>query len=128
MPYLNLPWPYHDDRNVTGGLLRCGGRLYLKGLGVHSAARSATRWTARIAVSRRSWASTIRPAAAAAWNFAFWSTAGSVVPAARSAAARRPCRSRSTWPAAKRLDLSVDYGERGDVLDHADWLDARLVK
>ena len=38
-PYLDLPWPYQTDRNVTGGLLRCGGRLYLKGLGVHSAAR-----------------------------------------------------------------------------------------
>ena len=29
---------------------------------------------------------------------------------------------------AKRLDLVVDYGEAGDVLDHADWLGARLVK
>ena len=38
VPYLNLSWPYHTDRNVTDGLLRCGGRLYLKGLGVHSAA------------------------------------------------------------------------------------------
>ena len=40
VPYLNLSWPYHTDRNVTDGLLRCGGRLYLKGLGVHSAARA----------------------------------------------------------------------------------------
>ncbi len=38
-PYLDLSWPYQSDRNVTGGQLRCGGRLYLKGLGVHSAAR-----------------------------------------------------------------------------------------
>ena len=38
-PFLDLPWPYQTDRNVTGGFLRCGGRLYLKGLGVHSAAR-----------------------------------------------------------------------------------------
>lgn len=28
----------------------------------------------------------------------------------------------------KRLDLVVDYGEAGDVMDHADWLGARLVK
>ena len=27
----------------------------------------------------------------------------------------------------KRLSLIVDFGERGDELDHADWLDARLV-
>ena len=41
VPFLNLSWPYHNDRNVTDGLLRCGGRLYLKGLGVHSAAQLA---------------------------------------------------------------------------------------
>ena len=33
------PWPFHADRNVTGGRLRSGGRLYLKGLGMHSSAR-----------------------------------------------------------------------------------------
>ena len=38
-PFLDLPWPLRDDRNVTGGMLRCHGRLWLKGLGVHSAAR-----------------------------------------------------------------------------------------
>jgi hypothetical protein len=38
-PFLDLPWPFHADRNVTGGMLRAGGRLYLKGIGVHSAAR-----------------------------------------------------------------------------------------
>jgi len=39
VPFLELTWPYRTDRNVTGGRLRSGGRLYLKGLGVHSAAR-----------------------------------------------------------------------------------------
>ncbi len=29
---------------------------------------------------------------------------------------------------AERLDLVVDFAERADVLDHANWLDARLVK
>ena len=29
---------------------------------------------------------------------------------------------------AKRVDLVVDYGEAGDVLDQADWLEARLVE
>ncbi len=28
---------------------------------------------------------------------------------------------------AKKLELLVDYADRADVLDHADWLDARLV-
>jgi hypothetical protein len=29
---------------------------------------------------------------------------------------------------AKQLDLVVDYADRADVLDHADWLSARLIK
>jgi hypothetical protein len=29
---------------------------------------------------------------------------------------------------AKRISLLVDFADRGDELDHADWLDARLVK
>jgi hypothetical protein len=28
---------------------------------------------------------------------------------------------------AKKLELVVDYADRGDVLDHADWLDARIT-
>jgi hypothetical protein len=28
----------------------------------------------------------------------------------------------------KRLSLIVDFAERGDELDHADWLNARLVQ
>ncbi len=29
---------------------------------------------------------------------------------------------------AKRISLLIDFADRGDELDHADWLDARLVK
>ncbi len=29
---------------------------------------------------------------------------------------------------AQALTLTVDFADRGDELDHADWLDARLVK
>ena len=29
---------------------------------------------------------------------------------------------------AKRLDLVVDFADRADQVDHADWLDARLVR
>ena len=29
---------------------------------------------------------------------------------------------------ATKLELVVDYADRADVLDHADWLNARLVQ
>ncbi|MEK6237063.1 MAG: NPCBM/NEW2 domain-containing protein, partial [Planctomycetales bacterium] len=38
IPFLRLDWPRRDDRNVLGLRLRAGGKLYPKGLGVHSAA------------------------------------------------------------------------------------------
>ena len=39
LPYLEMKWPYRTDRNVTGGQLRSGGRLYPKGLGVQQPPR-----------------------------------------------------------------------------------------
>ena len=29
---------------------------------------------------------------------------------------------------AEMITLTVDFADRGDELDHADWLDARLIK
>ncbi len=37
IPFLQLAWPYETDRNVSADLLRAGGKLRLKGLGMHSA-------------------------------------------------------------------------------------------
>ncbi|MGA2067699.1 MAG: NPCBM/NEW2 domain-containing protein [Thermoguttaceae bacterium] len=127
-PYLDLPWPYHADRNVTGGLLRSGGRLWLKGLGVHSAATlsyaldgSYRRFQADVGIDD--------------------STGGRgsvgfrVLVDGRPKYSSGPVRGGAAplgvtvdLAGAKRLDLVVDYGEQGDVLDHADWLGARLVK
>jgi hypothetical protein len=133
-PYLDLAWPYHADRNVTGGLLRCGGRLWLKGLGVHSAATltysldgSCKRFQAELGIDD----STLgrgsvefrvlldgKPAYAS----------GPIRGHPPSAGTRPPVPVSVDLAGAKRLELVVDYGEQGDVLDHADWLGARLVK
>jgi len=39
IPFLDLSWPYRTDHSVRGSLLRAGGKLYPKGLGMHSASR-----------------------------------------------------------------------------------------
>jgi len=128
IPYLDLGWPYRKDRNVTGGMLRAEGRLYLKGLGVHSAARLSyaldgayRRFEAELALDdagagggsvrfrvyvdgrRRHASPTIRPGHA-------------------------PKSISVDLSGAKRLDLLVDYADRAAVLDRADWLEARLVR
>jgi hypothetical protein len=128
VPYLNLSWPYYNDRNVTGGLLRCGGRLYLKGLGVHSAARlgyaldgSYRRFQAELGIDDSTGGRgsvKFRILVDGRQRWASGPIRGGAPPVPVSV----------DVSAGKRLDLVVDFGERGDELDHADWLDARLVK
>jgi hypothetical protein len=128
LPYLDLKWPYHPDRNVTGGQLRCGGRLYQKGVGVHSAARLSykldrpwSRFQAEIGIDD----STGGRGSVGCRVFVDGQLKFSS-PAVRGGMAPQPVS--VDLSGAKQLDLVVDYGEAGDVMDHADWLDARLVK
>lgn len=128
LPYLETKWPYKNDRNVTGGQLRCGGPLYLKGLGVHSAARLSYRldqpWSrfqaeAGIDDSTDGRGSVgFRVFVDGTQKYASPPIRGSMPPQNISIDLK----------GAKRLDLVVDYGEAGDVMDHADWLNARLVR
>ncbi len=128
IPYLTLAWPYHDDLNVTGTQLRAGGRLYAKGLGMHSASRltyrldkSYRRFEAEVAIDdsthgggsvgcrvfldeQQVWASdTVR---------------GGMPPVPVTVDLK----------GGKQLSLIVDFAERADELDHVDWLNARLVE
>jgi hypothetical protein len=128
LPYLETRWPYKTDRNVTGGQLRCGGRLYVKGIGVHSAARLSyrldplwTRFQAEVGIDDSTGGRGsvgFRVFVDGKQRYASPPIRGGMPPQALSI----------DLSGAKRLDLVVDYGEAGDVLDHADWLNARLVK
>jgi hypothetical protein len=162
-----LSWPYRSDRNVTGGMLRCGGRLYLKGVGVHSAARlvylisplptnlrSVPGEGLGVRAGDRS-GSTVQPSQSPSLQISKSpnlprrfearvgiddSTAGrgSVIfrvlvdgqerfksPVLRGGSPPVPVS--VDVRGAKKLELLVDYADRADVLDHADWLDARLT-
>ena len=127
-PYLNLPWPYHNDRNVSGGLLRVGGRLYLKGLGVHSAARLSydldkhyRLFQADLGIDDSTGGRgsvVFRVVVDGKQRYMSGNVRGGAAPVPVSIDVAD----------AKRLDLIVDYGERGDEQDHANLLDARLIK
>ena len=41
IPFLDVQWPFHVDRNVLGGQLRIAERWYRRGIGMHSTARLA---------------------------------------------------------------------------------------
>jgi len=128
LPYLETKWPYKTDRNVTGGQLRCGGRLYLKGLGVHSAARLSyrfdlpwKRFQAEVGIDDSTGnrgSVGFRVFVDGKQKFGGPPVRGGMPPQAISI----------DLAGARQLDLVVDYGEAGDMMDHADWLNARLVK
>ncbi len=132
IPFLTIEWPYFADRNCLGGQLRVGDAVYPKGLGMHSTSRLAytipagyRQFQAELALDAAadSRGSVIFRVFVAgddgAWQAAYES------PVVRGSDPPLPVR--VDLNGARRLVLIVDFAERGDELDHADWLNARLV-
>jgi hypothetical protein len=132
VPYLDVPWPYKRDRNVLGEPLAVGGERYLKGLGMHSAARLTyklerqyKRFDAEVAIDdsalkRGSVVFSVYVLRDAKWQPAHTSDVVRGGEAPKSVSV--------DVAGADAMTLVVDYADRGDELDHADWLDARLIR
>jgi len=128
LPYLSLSWAYHRDRSVVGTRLRAAGQLYLKGLGMHSAARLSydlggqyRQFQAELGVDDSAGGRgsvQLRVYVDRELKYTSETIRGNGAPV--------PVR--IDTPGAKRLDLIVDFADQAHVLDHADWLDARLVR
>ena len=128
VPYLTLAWPFERDRSASGASLRAGGRSYVKGIGMHSAARLTFRLDPKYRRFEAEAAIDDETAGRGSVVFrvfvddreAYKSPVirGRMPPAPISVDVR----------GGKRLSLIVDFAERGDELDHADWLNARLVE
>jgi hypothetical protein len=126
VPYLGVAWPYKIDHNVQGGLLRAGGRLYLAGIGMHSAARlsyelppDVKRFQAEAAIDDAAVEGSVRFRVFVDGKEKFAS------PPVRGGMPALPID--VDIDGGKRLDLVVDFADRADVQDYADWLDSRLI-
>lgn len=127
-PFLELRWPYRPDRNVRGGLLRCGGQLYLKGLGMHSKSRLAyqlaepyRRFQAELAIDDQTGGQ-----GSVLFRVLVDDRLRYTSPIVRGGSGPIPiCVELS---GAKMLELEVDFADRADQLDHANWLNARLIR
>ncbi len=128
VPYLSLSWPFHADRNAMGGMLRAGGRLFLKGIGMHSASRLSyevgepmQRLEAELALDdQMAGRGSVRYRVFVDGALRYTS------PLVRGGAS--PVAARVDLGQAKRIDLVVDFAERADEADCADWIDARLIR
>lgn len=127
IPYLNTPWDYRLDENVEGTRLRAGGAIYLKGIGMHSASRLTwqldkpyRRFEAELAIDDQT---------ENRGSVVFRVFAGSrelyKSPVIRGG--DKPTPISVDLRDVRQLSLIVDFADRADVLDHADWLNARLV-
>lgn len=129
-PYLGVSWPWTADRAVSGRELRLGGNTHDKGIGMHSASRityqldGRYRWFEALVGldddSGRSGSVQVRvlvdgKPATLDWN-------GELNGGERPQALRVGVRG------AKELTLEVLLGRRGDVQDHVNWADARLLR
>jgi hypothetical protein len=129
VPYLDLSWPpCRTDRKVTGGLLRAGGRLYLKGLGVHSASRLTYELDGSYRAFRADLAIDDSTAGGGSVRFVVYVDQQPKFASQIVRGAMAPVPISVDLTGARRLDLVVDFADRADVLDHADWLNARLVR
>jgi hypothetical protein len=133
IPFLQIPWPYEADRNVRGDLLRASGKLFQKGLGMHSASRLTyhldreyDRLEAQLAID---------DATAGFGSVVFRifvdDDDGHWQPRYTSPVIRGgdpPLPISIELGGSKRISLLVEFADRGDEMDDADWLDARLVR
>ncbi len=126
IPFLTMEWPFRTDRSVIGGLLRFDDRVYPKGLGMHSTSRVTYALTptdgefaAEIALDRTAdlqGSVTFRVFVDNEQRYASPIVRGGDPPVPVSV----------DVSGGKRLSLIVDFAERGDELDRANWLNARL--
>jgi hypothetical protein len=132
VPYFDLKWHYQRDRSVMGEPLVVRGKHFLKGLGMHSASRLTYRldggyrqFDAAVALDdsadgRGSVTFGVYVLRDGQWQEAYKS--GIV----RGGDAPRPVS--VDVRGARGLTLTVDYADRGDEMDRAVWLDARVLK
>jgi hypothetical protein len=133
VPYLQLAWPLLKDANVRGQPPRVGDKVYLKGLGVHTASRVAYKldrpyrqFQAEIAIDRSAGSSGSAVCSVyvddgtGKWQSKYTS------PIFRGGEAPLPVRVDLTG--VKAISLLCDFADHGDEQDHVDWLDARLVE
>lgn len=133
IPLLTRTVPLGLDRNLQGHALRAGGKLYAKGIGMPSASRVAyalrgryQRFAAEVVLD-----DSAGPSGSVVFRVLFsdgqggWETAWES-PLVRSGDPPRPISVDTRGVQA--MVLIVDMGQRGDVQDHALWLNARLVE
>jgi hypothetical protein len=129
-PYLDIHWPYTLDRSVMGNDLRLGGATYDKGIGLHSESRLTYdlagnyQWFEAVVglddVTGREGSVRIEVLVDGRRQ--------DLGPEEELTGQGPPRPVRCRVAGARELTLVVRFGQHGDVQDHVNWADARLIK
>jgi hypothetical protein len=129
-PFLGLRWNYEMDRSVAGLPLRLNGSLFDKGIGLHSESRLSftlngnfRRFESLVGLDDQTGqGGSVRIAVVADGK------PRDLGPARELSTASGPHSLRVDITGVKELTLVVEFGPGGDIRDHVDWADARLIK
>jgi len=133
IPLLALDWPYGENRNVLGGRLRSGQSIYSKGVGMHTVSRLAYDLEGKY---RHFMADVALDDAAGLQGSVAFKVLVERAPNKWDSAYESPVVHGGDPPlpisvnltGARRIALIVDYADRADEQDHANWLMARLIE
>ncbi|MGY8768798.1 MAG: NPCBM/NEW2 domain-containing protein [Pirellulales bacterium] len=131
IPFLKLKWDYQTDRNVQQGDLTVDGKSYFKGLGTHATSRLAYRVPSNAVRFASSLGIDDITAGQGSVVFRIYtaSTDGKWTVAYQSPTVRG---GDSLVPVSlelkdvKAIALVVDHADGADILDHANWIEARF--
>jgi hypothetical protein len=130
VPYLDVSWPYRADTSVAGNAIRLGGSTYDKGIGMHSESRltydldGRYQWFEALVGLDDETGQEGSVSIQVLVDDKPQDVGGELELDARNS----PRSIRAKLTGAKKLTLVVKFGRHGDVQDHIDWADARLIK
>ncbi|MCY2964431.1 MAG: NPCBM/NEW2 domain-containing protein [Planctomycetota bacterium] len=128
-PYLSIDWPWRRDRNCLAQPLRLRGVDYANGLGVHSRQRLKFPLDGKYREFRATVGIDDSAKGAGSVLFEVKVDGKSVWKSDVVRGADEPLTVDNVdLKGARELELFVDFGPRGDILDHANWCDAVLIR
>jgi hypothetical protein len=129
-PYLGTPWPFKNDLSVAGNPIRLARSTYDRGIGMHSQSLltyelgGKFRWfEAWVGLDDQT-----GKLGSVLFDVLVDGKSQRVVEAGELTSQNSPRLVRVDVSGAKTLTLSVQFGRNGDVQDHVDCADARLIR
>jgi hypothetical protein len=128
-PYLGVRWPYTLDTSIARNELRVAGSTYDKGIGMHSESRLTFNLGGQYEWFEAWVGLDERTGSEGSVVVGVVVDGKSIALGTKELTGRdKPLPVRVRVADARELTLEVLFGRHGDVQDHVDWVDARLIK